>query len=181
MLTLYVGGIESYDNVKGEFYNTPRVKLTFEHSLVAISKWESKWNKPFIGCKTMTKEEEIDYICCMLLDDYEEPMEVINQLTIDQLKQILEYIALPMTATTVNNNQAKKPNREIVTSEVIYYRMIAFNIPFECQYWHLNRLLMLITVCDAKNSPPKKMSSKNVMAQNKALNAARKKALATSG
>ena len=129
----------------------------------------------------MTKEEEIDYICCMLLDDYEEPMEVINQLTIDQLKQILEYIGLPMTATTVSNNQAKKPNREIVTSEVIYYRMIAFNIPFECQYWHLNRLLMLITVCDAKNSPPKKMSAKNVMAQNKALNAARKKALTTSG
>ena len=181
MLTLYVGGIESYDNVKGEFYNTPRVKLTFEHSLVAISKWESKWNKPFIGCRTMTKEEEIDYICCMLLDEYEEPMEVINQLTINQLKQILEYIGLPMTATTVNNNQTKKPNREIVTSEVIYYRMIAFNIPFECQKWHLNRLLTLIKVCNIKNSPPKKMSKTEMMNRNRALNAARKQQLNTKG
>ena len=106
--------------------------------------------------------------------------EVYNRLTEDNLKAINDYIENPMTATTFSDiNQ--RPSREIITSEIIYYWMVSFNIPFECQKWHLNKLLTLIKVCNIKNSPPKKMSRQEILSRNRALNEARKKNLNTMG
>ena len=137
------------------------------------------WHIPFLDGKDKTLEQIIDYVRCMTITQNVKP-EVYNRLTEDNLKAINDYIENPMTATTFSDiNQ--RPSREIITSEIIYYWMVSFNIPFECQKWHLNKLLTLIKVCNIKNSPPKKMSRQEILSRNRALNEARKKNLNTRG
>ena len=179
MLEITVPGLEYFDEETSEFIYYDDATIQLEHSLVSISKWESKWCKPFLDGKNKTLEEILDYVHCMCVNN-ETDEEVLTRLTEDNLKDINDYIARPMTATTFSNEK-KGGGREIVTSELIYYWMVAFNIPFECQYWHLNRLLTLVKVCNIKNNPPKKMSAHEVMARNKALNEARKKQFQTKG
>ena len=179
MLEIIIPGLELYNEETNEFTCYDDVKLELEHSLVSISKWESKWCKPFLDGKDKTLDEIVDYVRCMTISDNIEP-DVYDRLTEENLVVINEYIGRPMTATTFNNER-KSTGREIITSEIIYYWMVSFNIPFECQYWHLNRLLTLIKVCNVKNNPPKKMSQKEILARNKALNDARKKELGTRG
>ena len=153
---------EGWDEEKQEFVE-PEVKvLQLEHSLVSLSKWESKWCKPFFSNKEKTFEEIIDYIKCMTL----------TKANIDEINK---YIEAPMTATYFAEDRRGKQSRETVTNELIYYWMISLNIPFECQKWHINRLLTLVRVCNVKNQPPKKMSKKDIMSRNAALNAARRK------
>ena len=106
--------------------------------------------------------------------------KVYNSLTSKNIQQINEYIDEPMTATTFNETN-NTSNREIVTSELIYYWMFSLNIPMECQKWHLNRLLTLIRVCNIKNQPPKKMSRRDIINRNAALNAARRSKLNSKG
>jgi hypothetical protein len=179
MLEIIIPGLELYNEEINEFTCYDDVKLELEHSLVSISKWESKWCKPFLDGKDKTLDEIVDYVRCMTISDNIES-DVYDRLTEENLVVINEYIGRPMTATTFNNEK-KSTGREIITSEIIYYWMVSFNIPFECQYWHLNRLLTLIKVCNVKNNPPKKMSQKEILARNKALNDARKKELGTRG
>lgn len=150
------------------------VTLQLEHSLISLSKWESKWNKAFFSKKEKTYEETIDYIRYMTLTPNVDS-DVYYRIGDELFKTIEQYIEAPMTATVVHDGHGKKNSNETVTSEVIYYWMIALNIPFECQKWHLNRLLMLIRVCNAKNAPAKKMSRKDIMSRNAAINAANRK------
>lgn len=172
---------EGWDEEKQEFVKPKVQVLQLEHSLVSLRKWESKWNKAFLGKVEKTDEEVIDYVKCMTLTQNVNP-EVYDKLTESNLKQINKYIKAPMTATVFYEEKTSKGGgREIVTAELIYYWMIALNIPFECQKWHLNSLLTLIKVCNIKNSPPKKRSKKEIMSRNHALNAARKKQLNTKG
>lgn len=173
MLTITVPEVEVYDSEANEFRTLKAQTITLEHSLVSISKWESRWTKPFLGKDKMTEEQTIDYIQCMTLTQNVDPT-VYYRIDSDGIKRITDYIDAPMTATTISKSPHEKPNHEIVTSELIYYWMIALDIPFECQKWHLNRLLTLIRVCNAKNSPNKKMSKKEIMSRNRALNAARR-------
>lgn len=173
MLEIEVPGTEIWDSEKEIFYYTDPSKLVLEHSLISISKWESKWNKPFLSKDEKTQEEMIDYVKCMIVNRAD-PM-VCNCLTTDNYKQINDYIAAPMTATTFRENGgAPRGNREIMTAEVIYFYMISFGIPFECEKWHINRLLTLIRVCSIKNSPRKKMSKSAAAKQQRALNAQRR-------
>ena len=102
-------------------------------------------------------------------------------ITNENINEVNRYIEAPMTATYFSDEKNSKTSREQVTAELIYYWMIALNIPFECQKWHLNRLLTLIKVCNIKNQPPKKRSKKDIMSRNAALNAARRKQLNTKG
>lgn len=171
---------EQWDEEKQEFVPPKTQTLQLEHSLVSISKWESKWNKSFLSNTQKTVEETIDYIRCMTLTPNVKP-ELYNCLSDDNIYSVNEYIGAPMTATYFNENKNGKGGRETITSELIYYWMIALNIPFECQKWHLNRLLTLIRVCNIKNTPPKKMSRGEIMSRNAALNASRKKQLNTRG
>lgn len=180
MLELIIPATEQWDEKNQEFITSKEQILRLEHSLVSLSKWESKWCKPFLSRENKTMEETIDYIKCMTLtqnvDDH-----VYNLLTIDNIKKVNEYISAPMTATTFNDSNKKSGGNEIITSELIYYWMISLNIPFECQKWHLNKLFTLIKVCSIKNQPPKKMSKKDIMSRNAALNAARRKQMNTKG
>ena len=179
MLQVTIPASEQYDEIKQEFVYTKKQTLKLEHSLVSLSKWESKWNKPFLTKDDKTYEETVDYIRCMTITQNVD-QNVYYNIPNHVFEQINDYIAAPMTATTFSRNEGKT-SREIVTSELIYYWMIALTIPFECERWHLNRLLTLIMVCNIKNSPPKKRSKREIMSRNTALNAERRKQLNTKG
>lgn len=179
MIKITVSASEAWDESKQEFITTKEQTLELEHSLVSISKWESKWCKPFVS-SNKTKEETIDYVRCMTLNRNIDP-NVYLFLSNSNIEQINNYIEAPMTATWFNEKQTCKKNSEQVTSELIYYYMVAFNIPFECEKWHINRLMTLIHICDIKNRPAKKMSKREIMSQNAALNAARRKRMNTKG
>jgi len=174
MLKITISTIEQYDESLNEFIVSKEQTLQLEHSLVSLSKWESKWNKPFITKTEKTREETIEYIKCMTITqnvDEEVYKTIPNQIII----QVNEYIDSTMTATRLPKPNSH--NREIITSEIIYHWMISLNIPFECQKWHLNRLLTLINVCNIKNSPPKKMGKRDVARRNTALNEERTRSL----
>lgn len=184
MLRITIPGDEQWDAAKEEFVQTRKDQtLQLEHSLVSISKWESKWCKPFLRKDPMTDEEITDYVRCMTLTQNVDP-EVYRYLTNENFEQVNQYINAPMTATWFSEEKdgKRKGNRgEQITSELIYYWMIALNIPSEYQKWHLNRLLTLIRVCNVKNQPPKKMSKKEILARNRVLNEARRQQLNTRG
>ena len=180
MLTVVIPETEEFDPRTNCFYTKKRQVLSLEHSLVSLSKWESKWKKPFLSNKEKTQEETIDYIRCMTITTNVDP-EVYYRIPRSVIKQINEYIADPMTATTFSEDPNQRKSHEIVTAEIIYYWMVALQIPFECQKWHLNRLIALIRVCNIKNTPNKKMSRGEIMKRNSALNAARRKASGSRG
>lgn len=172
---------ERWDPVKSEFVYGKGQTLILEHSLVSLSKWESKWEKAFFSRNEKTDEETLDYVKCMTITQNVDP-NVYEFLSTENLQQINSYIEAPMTATSFyEDHPGGRINREQVTSELIYYWMVAHNIPFECQKWHLNRLLTLIRVCNIKNQSPKKRSKRDIMKRNSALNAARRKQMNTKG
>lgn len=174
---------EYWDEVKQEFIYTEHSKevtLQLEHSLVSLSKWESKWEKPFLTKNAKTYEESIDYIKCMTITQ-NVPDEVYSRITDDMLREIWAYIEKPMTATTVHERETGKINNEQITAELVYYWMIALQIPVEFQKWHFNKLMTLIRVCNVKNQPPKKMSLNEIYSRNAALNKARREAMNSKG
>jgi hypothetical protein len=171
---------EGWDEKREEFVEAKYKTLQLEHSLVSVRKWESKWCKPFLGKQTKTNEELLDYIKCMTLTQNVDP-EIYTYLSHENIRDIETYINAPMTATVFSDDKQGRASREIVTAEVIYYWMIALQIPVEFQKWHLNSLLTLIRVCNITNSPGKKMSSSEIMRRNAALNAARRKQLNSKG
>lgn len=179
MLSITIPESEQWDEGKQEFIRTKCVVLQLEHSLISISKWESKWQKVFLSKEEKTVEETIDYVRCMTIG-FSDP-EVYNFLTPENFCQINRYIESSMSATFFTNEPGGHPSREPITSELIYYWMIALNIPFECEKWHLNRLLTLIRICNIKNRSPKKRSKREIMNRNSALNAARRQQFNSSG
>jgi len=180
MLQIDVPAGEFFNEITNQFEYSKATTLTLEHSLVSLSKWESNHCKPFLTGDEKTNEEILDYIKCMTLTQNVDP-NVYKSLSNENIDKINKYINDPHTATTVRENPNAPKSREIITSELIYYWMIALQIPFECQKWHLNRLLMLIKVCNIKNAPPQKMTQRQLISRNAALNAARRKQLNSKG
>ena len=182
MIRILLPEKELYDEVNNKFIYLPSRELILEHSLVSISKWESKWHKSFLNTDDKSFDEVMDYIKCMCVEELEDEND-LYRLSEENVSDINAYIQDSMTATTFSDFSDNKntKSREIITSEIIYYWMIANNIPFECQYWHLNKLLTLIKVCSIKNSPEKKMSTSEILSRNKALNAARRKKMNSKG
>lgn len=182
MLTITIPAYELFNDETQEFIEEKERTIQMEHSLLSISKWESKWNKPFlVDNPKKTVEEIVDYIKCMTITKGV-PDTAYLYITEQQYAEINKYISAPMTATVIRDNSNSKRNSEIMTSELIYYYMIACNIPLECEKWHLNRLMTLIQVCSIKNNPnPKKMSTKETLQSNAALNAARRKKMNSKG
>ena len=96
-------------------------------------------------------------------------------ITPTDIERIKEYINDPMTATIISNgNSSKKKNGKFITNEEIYYMMFSYQIPKECEKWHLNRLMTLLEVFAAKNNSNEKMSKAEIYKQNAQLNAARR-------
>ena len=180
MLQITIPAKELWDEQQQKFITVKGQTLQLEHSLVSLSKWESKWCKPFLGKDEKTYEETIDYIQCMTITQNVDP-DIYKYLSDKDIAKINKYIAAPMTATTITELKSSKSSSEIITSELIYYWMVALNIPFECQKWHLNRLITLVRVCNAKNEPPKKMGRQSTANRYAAVNAARRKKLGTRG
>lgn len=182
MLKIVVpGNQERWDEKNEQFLitDTKDVELRLEHSLISVSKWESKYHIPFLSSEK-TDEQIIDYIKCMTLNSNVDD-DVYNRLTTSNLIDINKYIADPMTATVVKDPPNNKKNTEFVTSELIYYWMISYGIPAEFEKWHINRLIMLIRVCAVKNETPKKKSKQEIMAEYRAINAANKAKFRTRG
>jgi hypothetical protein len=186
MLEIHVASVEGFNEKTNEFITIPEVTLQLEHSLISISKWESKWHKPFMqSSNKLNQEEIIDYIKCMTVSPGKVDPAVYYMLSQKNIDDIIAYIQNPMTATWFKEEEHKKASKEIITSELIYYWMVALQIPFECQKWHINRLLTLIRVCNAKNEEQnpnrKKMGQRELMSRNAALNAQRRAKLHSKG
>ena len=184
---------DGWDDYKEEFINLPAVSFSIEHSLISISKWEEKWCIPFLKkTQEKTPEQMLDYIRCMTLTQNVDP-DVYYRLTADMIEDIYTYIEEPHSATTfgadplMEKQEGAAPSREVITSELIYYWMFSYQIPMECQKWHLNRLLNLIRIFSEKqkqadpNNRKNRMSKREIMARNAKLNAARRKKLHSKG
>lgn len=182
MLTINVPTVvDVWDESKEEFLSGEEMKVTMEHSLKAISEWESKHHKHFLHNKDLSQDEIIDYYRCMIVEPKNIKVKDFFRIIADQetMQKIAEYVNDPYTATTFSEAQKNSIksggiNRDIITAEIIYYWMVSLQIPFECETWNVNRLLTLIQVCNIKNTPPKKMNMKDAMSQQRSLNAARR-------
>jgi hypothetical protein len=180
VLRIRVPGIESFDEASQEFASVGEFDLFLEHSLASLSKWESTFEKPFLGQGTKTDQEVIGYIQCMTVTE-DVPPDVYLRLSQENINDVNDYINAKMTATWFSNEKNARPSREVITAEIIYYWMVSLNIPFECEHWHLNRLFTLIKVCNEKNAPKKKMSKRELLARNRSLNEQRKAEMNTRG
>jgi len=178
MLVIEIPKQEVFLDEKQEFSHVGPFKIQLEHSLLSISKWESEWCKPFLTADKKTEKENLDYIRCMGVSQHIDD-NVLSLLTEKDVMTIAEYMQSKKSATTFTMSGSS--NREVVTSELIYYWMTMFNIPFECQKWHIDRLLTLIRICNVKSAPGKKMSKAEILQRNKTINAQRKKMYNTSG
>jgi len=180
MLIVSIPELEGFDEETGTFVSMPGGKLHLEHNLIALSKWESITHKHLIGNENLTAEEMLLYVKCMITDEEYNP-ELLNRLPASEVERISAYMADSMTATTISGSGNESGSGEYTSSELIYYWMIACQIPFECENWHLNRLLTLIRVCNEKNQPDKKMSQSEIMQRNRDLNRARRAKLGSKG
>ncbi len=179
MLRLKVVIAEGFNDATQEFVATESFELELEHSLVSLSKWEQEWEVPFLDNDKKTREQILSYIMCMdLRGNFTQ--EMFLRLNDDHFEEITTYINAKMTATTIRERPGRKSN-QVVTSELIYYWMIALNVPVEFENWHLNRLLMLIKVCNIQNAPKDKMSRAEAAAENRTLNEQRRRETGSSG
>ena len=180
MLKIIVPETELFDQSKNEFITIKQQTLTMEHSLVSISKWESKWKIPYLYNNKKTAQQDLDYMRCMTITQNVNPL-IYRFFNEDIYRKINEYINDPMTATTITDRENKPGGISVVTNELIYYWMVMFNIPVEFEKWHINRLLTLIKICEVKHRDPKKMSRNEILARNRALNEERKMKYNTRG
>ena len=178
MLQLHIRGTDEsgvvlFDEANNKFISAKSQTIELEHSLLAISAWESKWKVPFLG-DDRSGEQLLDYIRCMTLTPDVDP-NLYRCITPKEIAQVQAYINDPHTATWFNDKDTK-PNHKVITAERLYSWMVQLNIPFECASWHLSNLLILIRACNELNNPPEKMSRSATAAYYKQQRAARRKA-----
>jgi hypothetical protein len=173
---------ELYDEEKEEFVEPVTFTLELEHSLASLSKWESREEKPFLGKDEKTNEQTLAYIRDMVLTP-DVPEEVFEKFSPENLTAVNDYISAKMTATWFRELEPTRRGNssEVITAELIYYWMVSLQIPFEAQYWHLNRLITLVRVCNEKNKPAKKVNRQTAAQRQRELNAQRRAQFGTRG
>lgn len=181
MLRLIISGDEVFNEETNEFSPIEDdVVMDLEHSLISLSKWESEYQKPFLSSGKKTAEEIMGYIKAMVVTPNVN-LDSLYRCPKQSIDKIQQYIDSTQSATTFGTLPSTRGPGEIITSELIYYWLVAYTIPFECQYWHLNRLFSLIRICNNKNSKPEKMSRRELAERNARLNAERRAELGTKG
>lgn len=181
MFKLVIKAEEGFDEKTKTFVDVGEaLTLEFEHSLISLSKWESKYQIPFLSGTEKTPEEIFGYLEAMLITP-NVGLEDLYRCSKQDLDSIHKYIDSSQSATTFGLMPETRGPREVITSELIYFWMISFQIPWEAEHWHLNRLFALIRICNIKNSKPKKMSRREMAEQNARLNAERRAQLGTKG
>lgn len=180
MLELTVGDREYFDEDKEEFVRLGGFTVQLEHSLVSLSKWESKFEKPFLTQTEKTDVEALSYVECMVISK-DVPENFLTMLEPHHIERINSYIDAKMSATWFNEQGPQRRSSEAITAELIYYWMLSFQIPAECENWHLNRLFNLIKICSIKNAKPKKMSKAETVQRQRELNAQRRAQMGTTG
>lgn len=180
MLGITVPALDMWDEATNQFVLFRSEDLLLEHSLVSLSKWESFTEKPFLVKEPKSREETVEYITMMNIAPVNQP-DVFKRISDENMQKISDYIDLKMTATWFNDSAPSRPSGEITTAEIIYYWMVTLQVPMECQYWHLNKLLTLIRVINLKNAPAEKRGRQQTAQQRRDLNAQRRAASGTSG
>lgn len=181
MLTIHVEAREFFSEQTRQFIDVPELNLELEHSLVSLSKWEEIWEIPFLNSDNKTPEQVVSYVKCMLLNK-DVPNEVIYAFSSEQYATINEYITGKHTATTFASQPSSRNSGEFVTAELIYYWLVALQIPFQpTETWHLNKLLTLVKIVNLKNAPQKKMSKSEIASRHRQLNAQRRAQYNTNG
>lgn len=171
VLDLYVPGKEFWNSELQEFIYTKDITLHLKHSLVSLTRWEQHYKRRFLDDGPKNEEEYRFYIQCMTLNKDVDPL-IYTVLQEDDIKKVTDYLHDSMTATTLPKQNDKSNKGERLSSELIYYYMSALNIPFECEKWFLNNLIILISIASIKNNPQEK-KSKPSWSSIRALNAAR--------
>lgn len=181
MLVLDVKVTEYYDDSQ-EVFVPVTMPIAFEHSLLSLSKWESKYEKPFLSENhDKTEEEILDYLRMMAINPAVTDAHLAN-LSNKNITELQNYLGSKQTATWFSDRKkTQKAPPETPTAELIYYWMFSYQIPIECESWHINRLLTLIRVFGEKNQEPEKMSKSEMLARNRKLNAQRKAKMQTKG
>jgi len=188
MLLIVVPDKEFFDNNTNQFFTVKGGELQLEHSLISLSKWESKWHIPFLDDDKRSKHKKtpemlVDYIRCMTINKNVDP-RIYNCLTKENMETINAYINDPMTATVFSkvpqdgSNPKANNSGSFITAEIIYFQMFELGIPLEFEKRHLNKLLTQIRVSSEKKAQinnPKKLSGSELAKQNRALHAARRK------
>lgn len=181
MLSITIKGAESFDETTNKFSKLEEdITVELEHSLLSLSKWESKYQKPFLSETKKTKEEIFGYLQAMVVTPGVDP-GVLFRCSQEGIDEIQAYIDSPQSATTFGQMPERRGQGEVITSELIYYWMGSLSIPFECEKWHLNRLFSLIRIYNIKNTPVKKIPKHELAIRNRKLNEERRAALGTKG
>ena len=180
MLRIKITSGEAFDEESQKFVDIEPEYLDFEHSLVSLSKWEAEYEKPFLSKEEKTTEEIRAYLRHMLLTP-DVSDEKLDRLSSEDYNRINEYISAKRTATWFREGPVGRGPQPTITSELIYYWMVAMTIDWDAQYWHINRLLTLIRICNEKNAPKKKMSRAEMAAQRRSLNEQRRAQMGTTG
>lgn len=175
MITIVIPESTWFDEKKSEVLNIKRTTLNLEYSLIAVSLWEMHYKKPFLSTKDKIKnvEEWLYFFYCMTINNKNIDPRIFYSIPVQEFNRVQKYMEDPMTATTITNHETKSQTKQM-TNEEIYCAMAMLHIPFECQKWHLNRLIKLIEVCAIRNSPNEKMSKKETAASWRKANAAAK-------
>lgn len=179
MLTIVVPLQEGVDQ-DNNFVLIEGFELELEHSLASLSKWESKFEKPFLSSKEKTTEEVLAYIECMCRTP-NVPPEVWGKLSQDNYNAINAYIDSKQTATWFSDDKPQTQSGEIITAEIVYFWMTSMRIPWEAQHWHLNKLFTLVRVFDLKSAKPKPMGRAEQLQRQRELNQKRRAEMKTKG
>ena len=184
MLELVLPETELFDEKNSKIIRLPKSTLRLEHSLLSLSKWESVWEVPFISREPKTREQLMSYIAIMSLDPIS--VEDLQRLESVHFETINEYLERKHSATWFSDTGSKGGTGRTITSELIYYWMTSYNVPFVCETWPLARLMNLIRIAQikAEEADPNrknKRPSSTMLSERAALNAKRREQLNSKG